>query len=400
MKYVVLREHNRPARREFTDMVAGGPDAAPGLPFQVETEEMSAHKAAEVRGKKGITAVIPSMPFSLIAPVPAAQAAPPATQAWGVEAVGALNSPFDGKGVTVAVLDTGIDRSHPAFAGVRFDPDDLVDFIAKDKGVPGVAEDTVGHGTHVAGTILGRDVDGIRIGIARGIEKLLVAKVVGNTAGSSEAVLNAIDWAQQRNADIITMSLGINLSAFVRMLVESGFPPDIAASRALEAYRSNVRVFDNLAAYIDARAERGRGALLVAASGNESRRGQDGRFTVAAAPPAAADGIIAVGAVARKAADTYAVADFSNTGCVLAAPGVDILSARRGGGLAFDSGTSTAAPHVAGVLALWTQKEFPGGERPSGWTRQVQEELKVHRLAGQARSDVGRGLVQAPGPED
>ena len=86
------------------------------------------------------------MPLMLIEPVASSgdAAAAPAAQevTWGVKAVGASTSPFNGKGVTVAVLDTGIDKNHPAFSGI--------DIIGKNftQGDPQNFNDTHSHGTH------------------------------------------------------------------------------------------------------------------------------------------------------------------------------------------------------------------------------------------------------------
>jgi subtilisin family serine protease len=270
-----------------------------------------------------------------------------------------------------------------------------VDFTTDEKGIEGSAPDHHGHGTHVAGTIFGKDVQRTRIGIARDVKKVLIGKVLGPNGAPTETVLNAIDWALKRRADVISMSLGIDFPSLAEQLRNRGLPENVAVSRALEAYRSNVRLFDRVASLIHARAERGRGALLVAASGNESKRELNPQFTVGVSPPAAADGVISVGALSSA---PRAVAPFSNTGCTMSAPGVQILSAQCGGGLTYMDGTSMATPHVAGVIALWIEKLFPSGERPSGWAADVQRALEnsAKAIPRQSRSDVGLGIVQAP----
>jgi subtilisin family serine protease len=400
MKYLILRKRPGALDNPFVRMVAaGGGGAEFQFPFQVEPRELQDVEANDLRRDPNVEAVVPSMPFALIAPVAGPAEAPPA---WGLEAVRATSSKLDGDGVTVAVLDTGIDKAHPAFDGITFTHDDLVDFIADEAGNPGSADDHHGHGTHVAGTIFGRDVGGTRIGIARGVKKVLIGKVLGPQGGTTEAVFNAIEWALKRKADVISMSLGMDFPGLVKILMAPPFklPQDIAVSRALEAYRENMRLFDRLAALVEARVASGRGALLVAASGNESRRDENPQFTVATAPPAAADGFVSVGAVSRTGDQSapFTVAPFSNTGCLVAAPGVGIVSAKRGGGLVGMTGTSMATPHVAGVMALWTQKLFPAGNRPNGWAKDVLLEVQKNLIPapGQARSDIGLGIVQAP----
>ncbi len=119
--------------------------------------------------------------------------------AWGVKAVGASTSPFSGKGVTVAVLDTGIDKDHPAFSGIEiigrnFTGGDEQDF-----------SDTKGHGTHCAGTIFGRPVSGTQIGVAQGITRAVIGKVLGPGGGSTATLFTAINWAIESKAQIISI---------------------------------------------------------------------------------------------------------------------------------------------------------------------------------------------------
>lgn len=260
--------------------------------------------------------------------------------------------------------------------------------------------DRNGHGTHCAGTICGRDVKGTRIGIAPGISRLLVGKVLGeNGGGSTDAILDAMHWALRNGAHVISMSLGMDFPGFQRALVRNGMPEEVATSMALEGYLANVRLFDRISELIRAGEFIGRHAIVVAATGNESRRGTSSGFVIAKGPPAAADGFISVGAVqaTNNPAKRFKVAPFSNSKADIAAPGVGIWSAWPGGGLKPLSGTSMATPHVAGVAALWAHKSISenDGDVVVG---DVIEHLRVHAemSPGLSREDVGRGVVQAP----
>ncbi len=340
--------------------------------------------APDAVGELGRTArslVAPVMPLTLIHPVESAAEPTADDVTWGVRAVGADTSPFDGSGVTVAVLDTGIDADHPAFAGVE-----LVerDFTGEGNG------DDEGHGTHCAGTIFGRDVDGVRIGVAPGIERALIGKVLGAQGGSTASILEAITWALAEGAQVISMSLGIDFPGMVERLRDRGLPGEAATSLGLAAYRDNVSVFGDLADLAESAGPFGRGALLIAAAGNESRRDD---FVIDKAPPSTARGVVAVGAVGA-ADDGFVVAPFSNTNPDLSGPGVNITSARAGGGLVGMSGTSMATPHVAGVAALWAQKLRDQGALTVGL---LQSNLVARTLPlPLGFVDVGSGLVHAP----
>src|SRR5262249_40222551 len=121
---------------------------------------------------------------------------------WGIPAVRADRSDLDGSGVAVAVLDTGIDRAHPAFAGVDIEEEDFGGSGNGDKN---------GHGTHCAGTIFGKYVGNTRIGIARNIRKAFVAKVFpDNESGDSLSIFQALEWAANKGANIVSMSLGFD----------------------------------------------------------------------------------------------------------------------------------------------------------------------------------------------
>lgn len=402
--YVVLRDTERTGLGDPFGGVARGPLTGPlALPApapepRIDVEELDRHDRAELLRDPAVTALAPAMPTRLIAPIGATEgdgegdgdAAAAGGATWGVAAVRADVSNATGADVVVSVLDTGIDASHDAFAGV-----DLIerDFSGSGNG------DRQGHGTHCAGTIFGRDVEGTRIGVAPGVSKALIGKVLGDDgSGSSEMIFQGINWAVEQGANIISMSLGFDFPGLVKLLTGQGWPTELATSYALEAYRGNLRVFDALMSLVRAREAFGAGTVLVAAAGNESKRNQDPNFEIAASLPAAAEGVVSVGALGQDGSRLN-VASFSNTFPVVSAPGVGVLSARVGGGLRTLNGTSMACPHVAGVAALWWE-----AVQPLGLTTRAPN--VVAKVRATARTDVfdpshdaadrGAGLVTAP----
>ncbi|AKU12008.1 subtilisin-like protease [Azoarcus sp. CIB] len=231
------------------------------------------------------------------------------------------------------------------------------------------------------------------------MDRALIGKVLGDDgSGQSDMIFNALTWAMQERADIISMSLGFDFPGMVAGLTRDGWPIDLATSNALEAYRGNLRMFDAIMGVVKAQAAFGISPLIVAAAGNESRRSVNREYRIAASLPAAADDVISVAAVGR-AAERYAVADFSNSLANIAGPGVDITSAWLGGGLHTISGTSMACPHVAGVAALWWEFLRRSGARPNA--KNVTARLLAHARKdvfadNSNETDIGQGLVTAP----
>ena len=142
----------------------------------------------------------------------------------------------------------------------------------------------------------------------------------------------------------------------------------------------------------------GGGSVVIAASGNESRRQAPKNYVIGTSVPACSFDVISVGALSRSG-KKLDIAPFSNAEPIVCAPGVDITSARAGGGLTNMSGTSMACPHAAGVAALWWEYVRSHGLPQCADT-------VTARLKATARPDVftptttepdrGCGLVTAP----
>ncbi len=358
--------------------------------LEVEVKSASANEIRDLKNEKGVVATALRMPVIRIKPLGAgagAGATPP-KMSWGIAAVGADKSTLTGAGVTVAVLDTGIDgNDHAAFKGVQ---------LIKENFTQDSPDDTIGHGTHCAGTIFGRDVDGTRIGIARGVSTALIGKVIGDEGASTEEVIKALTWALSKGAHVISMSLGMDFVGLQKELVTKyHMLPEQATSLALAGYRDNIRVFDKLSAAMSSQGVIFNSAIVAAAAGNESKRPD---FSVTVAPPAGAESFLSVGAVGigSDAAAPYTMASFSNEGAQFAAPGVDIWSARLGGGLVPDSGTSMAAPHVAGVAALWAEKLLVAKTFSAARAIDLMCASGKNLEPNVSINDARHGLVQAP----
>jgi subtilisin family serine protease len=387
--YAILRDLTRPSTAGPFEARTGLRTAEePGRP-QVDVAELRKRDLADVVHDPEVRAVAPVMPTRLVAPVDVAGTGE-ATAAWGIGAIGADTTTRTGTGVVAAVLDTGIDGTHPAFAGMTLVEQD---FSGSGNG------DKQGHGTHCAGTVFGRAVDGTRIGVAPGVEKALIGKVLGDDgSGDSDMIFRGIQWAVTEGAHVLSMSLGFDFPGLVQQLTANGWPADLATSAALEAYRANLRMFDALMEVVRSRDAFGTSTVVCAAAGNESHRDVDPDYEISVSIPAAADGVVSVGALGQSPAG-LTVAPFSNTMPQVSAPGVDVLSARAGGGLRSLNGTSMATPHVAGTAALWWE-EILASPLPTTSAGIVAKLLGTAALTGFApgtdTADRGFGLVRVP----
>jgi subtilisin family serine protease len=388
------------------------PVGAGGGQFEALVQDLPPSELAGLTRDENVVGAAQPMPLMLIEPFDvtsdagaAGSEAAGGNVTWGVRAVKADTSPFSGKGAVVAVLDTGIQRNHDAFAGLTIVGRNFTQRSKTDTTIdPDAFDDAQGHGTHCAGTIFGRDVGGKRIGVAPGVAKALIGKVLGPGGGSTGTLFSAMSWALENGAHIISMSLGMDLVGFRESLKAQGMHERQATSTAMRVLVDNVRFFDKFGNMLRSGGAFSRSALVVAASGNESdrlgTRLGTGAFVLGAAYPSDTEDFLSVGALAETGdpAFPFKIAEFSNAGARLAAPGVNVVSAALGtstSGLKPLSGTSMATPHVAGVAALWVQKLLLSGPAtPQRIMDRVRESAVLP--PGLDEADVGRGIPQAP----
>jgi subtilisin family serine protease len=271
---------------------------------------------------------------------------------------------YDGTGTTVAVLDTGIDSSHPDLAGQVSQSQSFV---------PGEnIDDYAGHGTHVASTIAGTGAasGGTEKGVAPGA-KLVIGKVLGNDGYGQESwIIDGMEWAAPK-APVVSMSLGTSDPS------DGTTPMDQAVNSLTDST----------------------GTLFVIAAGNTGMPG-------GVSAPGAADDALTVGAVDGQ--DQFAY--FSSMGPRagdsalkpdLVAPGVDILAARSHftdgtGDYVTMTGTSMATPHVAGAAAIVAE------EHPTWSGQEIKDVLmsSAKGLAGYSPYMVGTGRVDVAAAVD
>jgi subtilisin len=298
--------------------------------------------------------------ISLATTVPAAVS----DTTWGLKAIGVATAfpPPTGRGVKVAVLDTGLDLNHPDFKNR------VVEGVTARSFVTGISvQDVHGHGTHCAGTICGpRDsIGGIRYGVAPEAE-LLVGKVFNNAIrpkATDDDILEGITWAEDNGARIISMSLGSSRGT------GADFPLQYEAVARSLLNRSTNSV------------------LLVAAAGNASDRPS---AVICVENPAACPSIMAVAAVdIQRRIASFSCKQLDEIGAIdVAAPGVGVYSSVTGGTFEEFDGTSMAAPHVTGLAALYLERN------PGMTARQLFDELKNRALALGDLADFGSGLIQ------
>lgn len=279
------------------------------------------------------------------APAPAAAADP--EQPWGIRRVNAAASwttpRGQGAGAAVAIIDTGISRSHPDLAGVV-----VGGFNALDPKNPEAWDDDQGHGSHVAGTIAGkRDGKGV-VGVAP-MAKLYAVKVLDKDGnGGYSDVIAGIEWAVSRGIKVANMSLG--------------------ADEGSEALKRAVAAATKA------------GLTIVAAAGNSS----GGPVGYPASYPET---------IAVSASDINDnLSDFSSVGPEVdfIAPGTKIKSVNKDGGYMDLSGTSMATPHVAGLAALAVAR---GASTPAAVRAMLKKASTP--LAGLTPSQQGAGMIDA-----
>jgi subtilisin family serine protease len=247
-------------------------------------------------------------------------------QQWGLDMIEAdgAHGIATGQGAVVAVVDSGVLDTHPDLGGRLLGGHDFID----DDDTP---QDGNGHGTHVTGIIAANAGNGVGVSSVAPGARVLPVRVLGDDgSGSSDDVVAGIDWATANGADVINLSLGEDV-------------PVLGSS-------------EEFAAAIDRALDKG--VVVVAASGNDG--------LPACEQPSAQGRLLCVGAVDKRGMRSF-FSSFGNGlgvvapgGSAVPVEGENILSTWKDGGYEEVSGTSQAAPHVAGVAALLVSQGVRG----------------------------------------
>lgn len=225
-----------------------------------------------------------------------------------------------GSNIKIAVLDTGCDVNHPDLIG-RIK--EIRNFTSDNGGIRFRVDDYSGHGTHVSGTIAANLNNSGVVGVAPNVS-LYILKVLTTSGGTIDWLINAINYAIFLKADIISMSLGTTYD-------------DPRLHKVIKtAVKNNISI--------------------VCAAGNS---GDGSHSTDEVEYPAAYPECICVGSIS----DSFVPSSFTNSNDEIdvVAPGENVVSTYPGGLYASMSGTSMAAPHVTGALALlknWAKNKF------------------------------------------
>lgn len=264
--------------------------------------------------------------------------------AYGAIRLPAAQALARGAGVRVAVLDTGVDRRHPALAGRMLPGFDFVDFDTDPSEAGAVGNAGYGHGTHVAGLVAAVAPSARLMPL-----RVLDAQGVGNAWVLAEAMLHAVDPDHVPATDDGAQVLNLSLGTLARNRVLRAALELVTCARP-DAADPVLNQDDPGYAADKARCALRGGAVVVAAAGN------DGSDALRQYPAAFSSyGLLSVGA----SAPARSLAGFSNRGSwvALAAPGAGVTSTVPGSGYATWSGTSMAAPLAAGVAALVRGRE-------------------------------------------
>jgi subtilisin family serine protease len=293
--------------------------------------------------------------LSQIRPVRIAEASLTTDLTWGIKALGVeqlWKQGLTGKGVAVGHLDTGVDATHPALKG-RVAEFAEWDFLGRKR--PGAKpHDSAMHGTHTAGTICGGAVGGRAVGVAPGAK--LCSGLVIEGGDLTARILGGLDWLVGLGVRVISMSLGFR-----------GYDPVFK------------RLIDLLI---------GRDIVPVFAIGNE---GPNTSRSPANYPESLAIGAIdSNGQTALFSGSQHfdRKDDPDKPDCV--APGVQVISAKPGGGWQEMDGTSMATPHVAGIVALLLEAK-PDAKAPA-----IRKALldSAKDIGGEPALRHGRGMIQ------